>query len=51
MGALIYSVQVHHPELHKYEVVRGRSKDEVQRKASAKLASWEKQWQKKLAAR
>ena len=38
---MMYRREVHHPGLHKYQIVRGQTDAEVWAKAQAKMASWE----------
>jgi hypothetical protein len=38
---MMYRREVHHPGLHKYQIVRGQTDAEVRAKAQAKMASWE----------
>ena len=38
-----FSVEIRHPELHKYQVIFGRTPEEAREKARAKLAQWDDQ--------
>jgi len=42
----MYFVQLRHPALRKYRMIRGRDRRVVQQKAMAQKAAWENQWER-----
>jgi restriction system protein len=50
MGARYsYQLEIKHPGLNKYRLVKGPDKYVVEQKAKAQLASWDEQWKKHLS--
>lgn len=41
-----FEIEVTHPGLNKYKIIRGNDQFEVQRKAAAQLAAWDVMWEK-----
>jgi len=44
-----YEIEVRHPGLHKYRVIRGRDEYVVQQKAEAQLCQWDEMWARRQA--
>jgi len=48
--AATYQVEVRHPELHKYRLIKGTDRYVVEQKAAAQVRTWDEMWEKKQAA-
>jgi restriction system protein len=48
MPRLLYQIEIRHPGLHEYKVVKGASQSEVHQKADAQIAKWNQKWQRQL---
>lgn len=45
-----YQVEVRHPGLHKYRLIKGTDRYVVEQKAAAQVRTWDEMWEKKQAA-
>jgi len=43
----MYQIEVRHPGLHKYRLIRGRDRRVVEEKARAQMAVWNEMWQRR----
>lgn len=50
LKAPTYQVEIQHPGLNKYRVIRGRDRRVVEQKANAQMAAWNAMWQRTLRA-
>jgi len=48
--AATYQVEVRHPGLHKYRLIKGTDRYVVEQKAAAQVRTWDEMWEKKQAA-
>ena len=44
----MYQIEVRHPGLHKYRLIRGRDRRVVEEKARAQMAVWNEMWQRQV---
>ena len=44
-----FEIEISHPGLNKFRIVKGSTRWEAQQKASAQMAQWDEQWRKKQA--
>ena len=48
MARLTYQIEIRHPGLHEFKIVRGSTRQEAEEKAHLQLAKWEEKWRKQV---
>jgi hypothetical protein len=49
-GLRRYSIEISHPQLNKYQEIKGEDRYVVEKKAHAKMRDWDDMWERRLRA-